>query len=208
MSRILIILFAIAGLAYYWQTGSSFALDLSKMPGIGLTYDENLSIENPPIQEQASKTFGPFTIGEYRFTPLAEFQAVARVLGAKQYGGGREGSLSPVDLALGWGPMAKREVLDRISISQSGRFYYWRTENFPIPRDQIETHSANMHFIPATPEVEKRLRQIRKNEEVRFKGYLVRIDARDGWSWTSSTTRNDTGRGACELVLIDDIGPI
>jgi hypothetical protein len=62
-----------------------------------------------------------------------------------------------------------------------------------------------MHFIPATPEVENKLRQIRDNDEIKFKGYLVRVEAADGWRWTSSTTRNDTGGGACEVILVEDI---
>jgi hypothetical protein len=62
-----------------------------------------------------------------------------------------------------------------------------------------------MHFIPASPEVEEKLKKIKKNDQVKFKGYLVKVEAQDGWRWTSSTTRNDTGGGACELVLVEDI---
>jgi len=129
----------------------------------------------------------------------------ARVLGAKHYSIDREADLAPVDLALGWGPMSQQGVLDALSISQSGRFYYWRTENFPIPRRDIETNSANMHFIPANQDIEKQLKEIDAGDQVKFKGYLVKIDADDGWRWMSSITREDTGGGACELVLVDDI---
>ncbi len=205
MSRNLIALLLVIGAVYYWQQGSNVALDLAEIPELGIVYDEKLSIKKPPIQEPLMNSVRPFTIGEYTFTPLAEFQVAARVLGTKHYSMDREASLAPVDLALGWGPMAKREVLNAISISQSGRFYYWRSDNFPIPGRDIETNSANMHFIPATPEVGKKLRQIRDNDEIKFKGYLVRVDAADGWRWISSTTRNDTGHGACEVILVDDI---
>jgi hypothetical protein len=205
MTRNLIVLLLVIGAVYYWQQESSVALELGEIPELGIIYDVKLSIKKPPLQEPVKNAFQPFSTGEYTFTPLARFQAAARVLGTKHYSMDREASLAPVDLALGWGPMAKREVLNAISISQSGRFYYWRTDNFPIPRRDIETNSANMHFIPATPEVGKKLRQIRDNDEIKFKGYLVRVDAADGWRWISSTTRNDTGDGACELVLIDDI---
>jgi len=27
----------------------------------------------------------------------------------------------------------------------------------------------------------------------------------DGWTWTSSLTRNDIGNGACELILVEKI---
>jgi hypothetical protein len=31
----------------------------------------------------------------------------------------------------------------------------------------------------------------------------VRVEAADGWSWTSSLTRDDTGPGACEVMWVD-----
>ena len=127
------------------------------------------------------------------------------VLGTEHYRLGREAELSPVDLALGWGPMADDAVLDRIDIRQSGRFFYWRTERFPIPRRDIETHSANMHMIPANAEIDRQLRAVRTGDIVRFRGYLVRIEAADGWQWRSSLTRDDTGNGACELVLLESL---
>jgi hypothetical protein len=33
----------------------------------------------------------------------------------------------------------------------------------------------------------------------------VEAQGRDGWSWRSSLTREDTGAGACELVFVQAI---
>jgi hypothetical protein len=125
------------------------------------------------------------------------------VLSTEHYRHGREAELAPVDLALGWGPMAEDAVLEALDISQSGRFFFWRAEAFPIPRRDIETHSANMHMIPANPEIDRRLREVRAGDVIRLRGYLVRVEAADGWQWRSSLTRADTGAGACELVLLE-----
>ena len=127
------------------------------------------------------------------------------MLGAESYHLGRESELSPVDLALGWGPMAKDEVLATIDIRQSGRFYFWRAEQLVIPRRNIETSSADMHMIPGNSEVEKQLRRVREGDVIKFRGYLVRVEASDGWNWTSSLTRDDTGAGACELILLESL---
>lgn len=143
-----------------------------------------------------------FPHGDYTIKPLATFALEARVLGRKDYGFGREAELSPVDLALGWGPMSDSQVLLAIDISQSGRFYYWHTQNFPIPRRQIEVHSANMHMIPADEGVRRQLLRVREGQVVRLEGLLVRVDADDGWHWQSSLTREDTGNGACELIWV------
>jgi hypothetical protein len=69
----------------------------------------------------------------------------------------------------------------------------------------IAQHSANMHIIPAGDPIEKELMRIRKGHIVRLGGYLVQVNAPDGWSWRSSLTRSDTGGGACEVVLVDRI---
>lgn len=146
-----------------------------------------------------------FAFGDYRLTPRARFEIEARVLARERYRSGREADLSPIDLALGWGRMSDSAVLQKIDISQSGRFYFWRTEDAPIPLREIETHSANMHMIPASDTVRERLLDIRPGQVIRLQGKLVDVQAADGWQWRSSLTREDTGAGACELVWVEDV---
>lgn len=145
------------------------------------------------------------TMDGFEITPLASFSVHARVLGRKDYHFGREAELSPIDLALGWGRMSDEAVLKDISISQGSRFYYWRVNTFPIPREEIESHSANMHMIPADDHVSKDLKNIRVGNVVRLHGYLVEVKTADGWRWKSSLTRQDTGFGACELMLVQSV---
>jgi len=141
----------------------------------------------------------------YQLLPLAAFNIRARVLGRENYHFGREADLSPLDLVLGWGRMSDEAVLNHIDIRQGGRFYFWYVNAFPIPRNEIETHSANMHMIPADATVEKTLKTIRVGQVVALDGYLVEARSDDGWHWRSSLTRNDTGSGACELVLVKHV---
>lgn len=141
----------------------------------------------------------------YQVDPLAGFSLKARVLSTEHYRFGRESEISPIDLALGWGRMSDPTVLSRIDISQSGRFYFWRVQEFPIPREEIEHHSANMHMIPANSAVMHRLDSVRPSQLITLRGYLVEVRASDGWHWRSSLTRDDTGNGACELVWVESI---
>ena len=144
-------------------------------------------------------------IDDYVITPLADVEITAKVLGKENYYLDRESDISPVDLALGWGRMSDPAVLEQISISQSSRWYYWKTPKFPIPRKEIETHSANMHIIPANDYVRDNLKEVEEGQHVKIRGNLVRVDASDGWFWKSSLTRNDTGNRACELVYVTDM---
>ncbi|MEO0996580.1 MAG: hypothetical protein AAFX58_03580 [Pseudomonadota bacterium] len=155
--------------------------------------------------DKAVETPDGYRYQGYTIEPQQPYRMEARVLARKEYRSGRESDLSPLDLALGWGPMARPDVLARIDISQRGRFYWWRTAEFPIPRRDIETNSANVHIIPATPNVRERLGDIAPDMNVRLTGQLVHVQADDGWRWQSSLTFEDTGRGACELLWLEQV---
>lgn len=175
-------------------------------------YDQNRVVEQAegvvaraaPIQRDL-KNARAFKHDGYSLTPLANFAIEARVLSRKKYSLGREADLSPLDLALGWGPMSDNKVLDKIDISQSNRFYYWRVEQFPIPKKEIIRHSSNMHMIPANEQVATQLAQVREGNVVSIIGQLVKINADDGWHWQSSLSRTDIGNGACELVWVKEV---
>jgi hypothetical protein len=170
--------------------------EVSQPPGI-LT-------PNQPIQRNIANA-QPFEFKGYRITPLAIFEIEARVLSRERYRLGREAELSPIDLALGWGPMSAQEVIEQLEISQSNRYYRWHTDRLPLPPPVIARHSANMHIIPAAESIERELMRIRKGHVVRLGGYLVQANAQDGWRWRSSLTRSDTGGGACEVIFVDRI---
>jgi len=101
--------------------------------------------------------------------------------------------------------MSDEKILNQIEITQSGRWYRWRTESFPIPRREIETHSANMHMIPADEEIKEALQDIREGEIVTIEGYLVQVSGKNSFRWRSSLTRKDTGAHACELVFVKSL---
>lgn len=148
---------------------------------------------------------GAFQYPGYEFSAAEEFTLEGRVLSRKDYGSGRESDLSPTDLAMGWGKMADEEVIKAFDISQSGRWYQWRAAQLPIPRAEIQSHSANIHIVPANLTVETDLAQVDANDAVRLTGKLVNIRAGDGWHWNSSRSRTDTGGGSCELLLLERI---
>jgi hypothetical protein len=161
----------------------------------------------PGVPLQVNRSSLPsFSVENYQITPAAEFSLEARVLSTETYHAGREADLSPIDLALGWGPMSDSAVLDRLQISQDNRFYFYRwSDQPPISPSEIVEHSANMHMIPASDEIKRRLDKVREGQIVALSGYLVRVQAPDGWHWNSSMSRSDSGNGACELVWVKDI---
>jgi hypothetical protein len=157
-----------------------------------------------PVQEAAR--LAPLDMKGYRFQPLAHFRIRARVLSREDYRFDPAAKLSPTDLALGWGRMSDPAVYGQLDISQGRRFYHWRYENEPpIPTDEIVRSSANMHLIPAGPQVRAALAKVRAGQVVSLEGELVEVSHPSGWTWRSSLTREDAGAGACEVVLVSSL---
>jgi hypothetical protein len=148
---------------------------------------------------------GSLQLADYRIIPLEAFSLEARVLGREDYHFDRAAVISPTDLALGWGPMAEPQVLDKIRISQGNRWYHWQVSELPIPRREIETHSANMHMIPANSTVAATLARVKAGQHIQLSGQLVRVEGQDGFIWSSSLSRDDTGAGACELIWLEQL---
>jgi hypothetical protein len=158
----------------------------------------------PPLQEAVSD--GPtWELGDVAVRALARFEVDARVLSVERYRFGREAELSPLDLALGWGPMSANAVLDTLDISQGGRFLYWSSSEPMIDTGEITRHSANMHMVPLDAATRATLLEARRGSIVHLKGWLIEARGKDGWKWRSSLSRSDTGAGACELVLVEDV---
>jgi hypothetical protein len=181
----------VAGIALFaaWRLYST--RDISHSPGVLAPADpEQHDIDGAPVIPRGAVTL----------RPRAEFGATVRILWREDYSLGELAALVPTDFAVGWGPMSDSAVLQRVKISQSNRFYYWRTETWPVSREQIETHSANWHVIPGNEVVRAALRRLRVGSVVELHGELVDIEGREGGMRTS-LTRGDTGAGACEILL-------
>ncbi|MBA2432564.1 MAG: hypothetical protein H0V56_10700, partial [Chthoniobacterales bacterium] len=116
---------------------------------------------------------------------------------------------SPTDLALGWGSMSDSQVLEQLKISQSSRFYWYRFQlPPPIPQEEIARQSTNVHIIPADRAIARQCRSLRTGELIRLEGQLVEASGPEIGTWRSSLSRNDTGKGACELLLVERVEKI
>ena len=157
----------------------------------------------PPLQTPAPSSLPPVRLQAATLTPLAGFSIDAKVLSRRDYRSDREAELSPTDLTLGWGRMRDDAVVRRLHISQSGRWFHYRYSGEPpIPTNEITRSAANMHMIPGNDAIAAALAEVRQGERVRIDGWLVEAQASDGWRWRSSTARDDSGSGACEVVYV------
>src|SRR5258708_38910270 len=124
--------------------------------------DNSLHARHPPGVLVASDPYqGPIGSGVpwnengNQFTPLADFHLRARILHTESYWLDHGSAISPLDLAVGWGPMSDQAILDQISLSQGQRWDTWPPEHQPLPlsKDQIVSQSAHISTIPPTPKI-------------------------------------------------------
>jgi hypothetical protein len=208
--KVPLIFFMIALVGWWWNKwtpSSQVAVDASSGQVLDCPLPRTLdgeSASSVPLQTDVGSRFKAFKLGDATVTPLAGFSVKAAVLSKTTYRHDAGAKYAPVDLALGWGPMADSSVYKKLSITQDGRWYNyrWGGEGPPIAQSDIAKHSANMHLVAASKDVAKALGRVEADQTVQLDGWLVRIEEPSGWNWQSSLTRDDTGGGACELVYV------
>ena len=161
----------------------------------------------PDDPQQTAAEGAPLSVlGRWRLTPRAHYDITARILGREDYHFDLLSDLIPEDLALGWGPMSDNRVLRAFEITQGARFYTWMPKQaLPIPRQAVIEHSANTHVIPADTVVARQLKRLRVGQVVHLRGYLVNGVRDDGAYINTSLTRSDSGPGACEVLLVQQV---
>lgn len=188
--------------AVFLATAFWFGLDDWRQRSID--HPAGVLVATPPLQRD-TPSGTPFLHDGHTLTPRADFEVTARVLAAERYRFDRLASLMPRDLALGWGVMSDSAVLEQLTISQSGRFYFWRTNTPtpPAPLDLIIASSANMHLIPADRSVARTIDRARLGQLITLQGRLVDVRTTDGAQLKTSMTRGDSGAGACEVIFVE-----
>ncbi|MFA5504495.1 MAG: hypothetical protein WC314_22405 [Vulcanimicrobiota bacterium] len=176
-------------------------------------YKENHTYRFPPGREQAPRAPVQRTVDDkvqwsrngYLITALAEWDMEVRVIIAERYRTGREADLSPMDFTVAWGPASDTLELQKCHFYKLNRYYRCEWSDPTVDGTMMLQHTANMHMIGVDEAMDDRLKKVRREDIVTIKGYLVRVDAPDGWHWKSSLSRTDSGNGACELILVSEL---
>jgi len=138
-------------------------------------------------------------------TPLASYDIAGVLVSKKAYGLRPMDRLSPWDYAIGWGYVD--QMLPWLKFSHSSRYISFRYKPGSLIDGQyVQSHISNNHLIPASENIRRALRLGKKGMPVRLEGHLVNLQVQKGsrivYTWGSSTTRDDRGNGACELIYV------
>jgi hypothetical protein len=115
-------------------------------------------------------------------------------------------NLNVTDLCVVWGANARSGSYRRLDFS-SGQFVCnVETRDAAAWAAFDMTALSNNHLLADDPAVARTLKQARVGDQVRFRGYLAEYSHDHGFRFFrgTSTTRTDTGNGACETVYATD----
>lgn len=126
-------------------------------------------------------------------------------------------TLVPRDVCIAWGSLGELYLNNKAEFRQLDRFCYGRMVDsgvdpaevftFKTPFGQTRSSVSSMsnnHLIPSTAEIRDAIFSLRAGDKIRISGYLVDINY-DNIVLQSSTTREDTGNGACEVIYVTGI---
>lgn len=149
----------------------------------------------------------PWEVGAWKYRALASYEIEARILSRRSYRRDPFAEICDLDLALGWNRLSDSAVLDQLKIWQEGRFFWWKTRSnqLPLARAELESSVANTHVIPGSPRTADALGNLRVGQLVRLRGQLVEARKADGTVFRSSLRRDDTGKGACEILWVESV---
>ena len=111
-------------------------------------------------------------------------------------------SLNVTDLCVVWGGNARKGAYRDISFSSGEFVCYWQSSSSSAWEAFDQYSVSNNHLLTDDPAIAKVLKNVRVGDQIHFHGYLAEYSHHQGFAFFrgTSTTRKDTGNGACETV--------
>jgi len=148
---------------------------------------------------------------EYEITPLYDYEITGLVVSYRLHNGNygvhrlTQDHLNVADLCIIWGANATDLPLTR--------FKFWNREftcYVQSSRDHWDSFNtdelSNNHLITDDPDIRDAIRDVGIGDQITIKGRLAEYrNVQTGGKRGTSTVRTDTGNGACETILVDEM---
>lgn len=148
---------------------------------------------------------------DYRVEPLYSYELYGLVVSYRQHDGQdsmhrwSRDHLNVADLCVVWGDTAFAPTLDKLDFWNGVFTCNVQTRDSVAWANFRMNQLSNNHLITADPFIRDRIADVRIGDQIRIKGRLARYGAAGNPSLRgTSTTRDDTGDGACETILVDE----
>ena len=169
-------------------------------------------IDNEPLQSPTNKPAFDVTYEDvrYRVAPEYSYDITGMIVSYRHHDNNSRmhrlanDHLNMLDVCVVWGSNTSGAELQKIDF-WNGIF----TCNFQT-RDQAAWESfdvnriSNNHLISDNDRIRDRVRDIHIGDQIRVRGYLASYESPGGGTRRTSTTRTDTGNGACETIYVEN----
>lgn len=199
-SSILIVVSACVLAVSFWNRNT--------LPAAGEIRDELLA---EPSQTPTRKR--PFEVNyggvEYRIDPQYAYDLHGMVVSYRHHDGNSRmhsranDHLNMLDVCVVWGDNAGNPLLDRIDF-WNGIFTCVVKTRDQAAWDSFDIYQlSNNHLISDDEWIRKDVRKLKIGDQIRVQGLLASYSSPGGGERGTSTTRADTGDGACETIYVD-----
>lgn len=112
--------------------------------------------------------------------------------------------LNMADVCVVWSDNANPSMLRQLNI-WNGQFTCNIKTNNPLAWSQFNMDQlSNNHLISENDYIRSQIEELRVGDQIRVKGKLAAYGSLGGGKRGTSTTRTDTGNGACETIYVED----
>jgi len=166
-----------------------------------------------PVQT-AGDIPGPFDAAQngysYTVLPVAAYEIWGMVV-SSHYAGSfldithetAKDYLNIKDLCLLWGKNLETDAFRKLKFWNRDFTCFYSWSDPAAGQAFSPSHISNNHLITSDHALRKAIRSVRRGDQVHFRGWLAAYGHKGSNSRRgTSTTRNDTGGGACETVYV------
>jgi len=152
----------------------------------------------------------PFAGVDYRVEPLFSYELYGLVVSYRQHDGQSSmhrwsnDHLNMADVCVVWSDTAMSPTLPKLDFWNGIFTCNVQTRDSVAWANFKMNQLSNNHLVSADPFIRDRVAEVRVGDQIRVKGSLVRYGAVGGGLRGTSTTRDDTGDGACETILVHE----
>jgi hypothetical protein len=179
-------------------------------------FPENLSVApdllEPPVQRTAS--IRPFTVSnngtDYRIVPRYHYELNGLVVSYAHHNGNYSlhrlwnDHINVADVCVVWSENTNAADLNRIKFWNGKFTCNFETNDTGVWKRFRQDQISNNHLLTDDRRIRKKIKQVSIGDQIRIRGWLVNYSNDSGFSRGTSTTRDDTGNGACETIYLKD----
>ncbi len=165
--------------------------------------------------QQSPTTEDDFTFSykgtNYEVTPVAEYELWGLVVthnDTREFSDiyHNENSVDIKDICVIWGKNLNSNNYQRVKFYSEPWSCIYQTDSQEVYRKFSPRALSNSHLLSDLPKVREKILSTKIGDQIHLKGMLVNYFPENSPSWVrkSSTSRDDTGNGACEVVFVEE----